>query len=79
MRIHFYGRLSDLLGRNIDLDVPKACSIAELRKQLAIDYPHAATVLAGRTRACIGDTVVPDSQIVGPGDDVEFFPPVSGG
>lgn len=79
MRIHFYGRLAEQLGRSIELDVEGDCSVAELRGRLAADYPHSAEALGRRVRACVGDTIVADSHVVRPGETVEFLPPVSGG
>ena len=79
MRIHFYGRLAEAFGRDVELEVPQSCSIAELRERLASEYPHGAQTLGGRVRACVGDSIVPDGHVVQPGDHVEFFPPVSGG
>jgi len=79
MKIHFYGRLAERLGRHVDLDIRGDCSIAELRDRLAADIPEAAGALDRRVRACVGDTIVADSHVVRPGETVEFLPPVSGG
>ncbi|HEX7929800.1 MAG TPA: MoaD/ThiS family protein [Sphingomicrobium sp.] len=79
MKIHFYGRLAESLGRDIEVEVPESCSIADLRERLAIEFPHAANALSNRARALVGDIVVAENYIVRPGDSVEFFPPVSGG
>ena len=79
MKIHFYGRLAESVGRDIEVDVPESCSVADLRELLATKFPHAANALGHRVRALVGDAVVADSHIVRPGDSVEFFPPVSGG
>lgn len=79
MKIHFYGRLAESLGRDIEVEAPNSCSIADLRQRLATEYPHAADALGHRARAFVGDIVVADSHIIRPGESVEFFPPVSGG
>jgi molybdopterin converting factor small subunit len=79
MKIHFYGRLADSLGRNIEVELPESCSVADLRERLANEHPQIANALGHRVRACVGDMIVPDSHIVRPCDSVEFFPPVSGG
>ena len=78
MKIHFYGRLAESVGREIEVDVPESCSVSELRALLATEYPRAANALGHRVRALVGDIVVADSHIVRSGDRVEFFPPVSG-
>ena len=79
MKIHFYGRLAESVGREIEVDVPESCSVSELRALLATEYPRAANALGHRVRALVGDIVVADRHIVRSGDSVEFFPPVSGG
>ena len=80
MKVRFYGRLADLLGEERDVQIDAPCSVAELRAQLAAECPEAADSLANeRVRACVGDTIVPDSRVVAPDDPVELLAPVSGG
>ena len=80
MKILFHGRLADVLGREMELPAETGCSIAELRERIAEHRPSAAgPILSQRIRACIGDTIVAEDHIVAPGEQVEFFPPVSGG
>lgn len=80
MKVHFYGRLADSLGPDIEVKFPHSCSIADVRQRLASEYPHAAETLENhRVRACIGDMIVPESHRVQPDETVEFLPPVSGG
>ena len=81
MRIGFFGRLGERIGREVDLDLPAdTCSVAALRLHLAQLFPVAAADLAsGSLRACVDETIVPDTHIVRPGQKVEFFPPLSGG
>lgn len=81
MKILFFGKLGDLVGREIDIDSPAdGCTVSELRKLLARRYPEAETDLARPSlRACVDDTVVGEQFRVGPGAQVEFFPPLSGG
>lgn len=79
MKIQFYGRLADALGRDIEVDVGEECSVAEIRERLTQTYPHAAGALAARVRACVDDNFVSDSHIVAAGATVEFLPVISGG
>lgn len=80
MQIRFYGRLGEMLGREIALDVPaEKATIAQLRELLADRFPDASTELLYRSRACVADVVVSDSQPFQRSDTVEFFPPLSGG
>lgn len=79
-KVLFHGRLADLLGRDLQVAAPRGCSIADLRSQIAAEYPHAADALRNsRVRACVGDSIVADSHYIAPSDQVEFLAPVSGG
>lgn len=79
-RIRFFGRLADALGPQIEMALSPDCSIADLRRQIAGDFPDGGPAIQSRrVRACVGDTVVAEDYRVGPGDEVEFIPPVSGG
>ncbi len=80
MKILFYGRLADLLGPEVDVDVPQGSSIAQVRERLAVERPGSAAALTGRrVLACVAGSVVRDDYVVGGRDQVEFLPPVSGG
>lgn len=81
MEVVFYGRLAELIGQQIDLDVPGGqCTIQDLKALIAREHPDASQHLLDRSvRGCVADEIVPDSFVVGDGQRVEFFPPVSGG
>lgn len=80
MRISFYGRLAEAIGREVELDTEQTCAVAEVRARLAELYPQAASDLASpRVRACVGDQMVPDSFVVAPGEAVDILAPLSGG
>ena len=80
MRISFYGRLAEAIGREVELDTAEACAVGEVRARLAERFPHAASDLVSpRVRACVGDRMVPDSFVVVPGDAVDILAPLSGG
>jgi len=57
---------------------PEDCSVADLRRLLAESHPQAAESLA-RSRALVAGALVRDDRQLGPDEDVEFLPPVSGG
>lgn len=71
MRILFFGRLADRFGRTLDHQAPGGCTVADLRRWLALDDPA--------VRACVGDTLVGDEFALAGNAEVEFWPPVSGG
>ncbi len=80
MIIRLYGRLADLLGEQVALELPAACSIGEVRAALAERNPEAeAEIRSPRARACVNDTIVGEDHLVGLADTVDFLPPVSGG
>lgn len=80
MKIRFYGRLAEIFGEQMEVETPENCTVAELRQRLAELSPgHAAVIGGARTRACVGDSLVSDSYVLGRADEVEFIPPVSGG
>jgi len=80
MIIRLFGRLADLLGRQVALELPAACSVGELRAALAERNPEAeAEIGSPRARACVEDTIVGADYLVGVADTVDFLPPVSGG
>ena len=77
--IRFYGRAGADLGRQIEHSIPDGgCTVAELRRSLARHHPEAGLLNSG-LRACVGDTIVDDDHEVRESDEVEFFPPLSGG
>jgi molybdopterin converting factor small subunit len=80
IKVGFFGRLADRIGREVELDFGDAGSVAELRTRLASLFPDAADELtAPSVRAFVGDAIVSDGHIIGAGDHVEFFPALSGG
>ena len=78
MKVLFYGRLADTIGRDIEIEASGACSVAELRRRVAARHPDAADAL-GRSRAVVASAMVGDEHVIAPADQVEFLPPVSGG
>jgi len=81
VKLLFFGRLADRLGREILISAPpEGYSIAELREIIAKEHPQAeADIRRSSVKACVGDAFVHDSFRVFEADIVEFFPPVSGG
>jgi molybdopterin synthase sulfur carrier subunit len=77
MRILFFGRLGETIGREIEVDLPAAgCTVAELRARLAEAHP---AVAAPSVRACLDREMVAETALVRPGQEVAFVPPLSGG
>lgn len=81
MRISFYGKLAELIARDLTLDeAGGAPSVGTVRRLLAERYPDARDALfAPSLRICVGDTLVGDDHPVRAGDSVDFLPVLSGG
>ena len=80
MKVLFYGRLAETIGRDLEIDAPPGCSVAELRDRLIAEHPEAEQPLRSRRAlACVGDALVRDTYLLKAGDRIEFLPPVSGG
>ena len=81
MNVRLYGRLADMLGKQVLLDLAQSsCSVGQLRAAIAERHPPAGPeIMSQRVRACVGDTLVGEDHLVTAGQTVEFFPPVSGG
>ena len=78
-RVLFFGRVADLIGRSLQVDLPDAgCTIAELRTRLAAS-PGADILLRPGVRASIDREIVGDDAVVRPGAEVAFFSVFSGG
>ena len=75
LRVLFFGRVADALGRERQVELPEAgCTIAQLRRLLAEDV-----LLQPGVRASVDKQVVTDEAIVRPGAEVAFFSVFSGG
>lgn len=79
--ILFFAQLREQLnstGVSIDLQAP--CSVAELLQRLVDEHPQWQAVFANsQVLAAINQTLVDTKALVSPGDEVAFFPPVTGG
>ena len=81
LQVELCGRLADLAGDVVDVEVPNAgISITDLRAALASAHPALADAMLGpNVRACVDEMLVDDTTTVRPGQVIAFFPPLSGG
>lgn len=81
MKVLFFGSLGDRIGREVEVDPPAEIrTVADLRRFLAGLHPEAGAALTNASvRACIGDAIVDDDHDVSGAEEVQFFPPLSGG
>lgn len=80
-RILFFGSLAERLGRQIEVELPaQGCTVAELR-QLVVQQDQAAgsALLEPGVRASADQAMVRDDDLVRPGQEISFFPILSGG
>jgi molybdopterin converting factor small subunit len=75
MRVLFFGRVADQLGRELQVELPEGgCTIAQLRRLIS-----AETLARPGVRASIDRQVVGDDAVVHGGAEVAFFSVFSGG
>lgn len=81
MRIKFFGKIGAAIGREVEIEIPgSTATVAGLRSLLADHYPDAADALTDHgLKACIADAIVDDNHPIAGVEQVEFFPPLSGG
>lgn len=80
LKIIFYGKLSERLGSEIEVEPPAGTdTVTQLRDVLAGMFPDVAGDLKERSRACIADSIVCEAHQLHGTETVEFLPPLSGG
>ncbi len=77
--VRLFAGLHDLVGhREVELELVDGATIADLREQLASQYPAVAPLMS--TLVCaVNEEYVPNEHRLSPGDQVALIPPVSGG
>jgi molybdopterin synthase sulfur carrier subunit len=81
VQLRFFASLREALGHGERLDLPGPCTVAELRDRLiARGGPHAAALARTRTlRAARNQQLCDEAVTLADGDELAFFPPVTGG
>jgi len=79
--ILFFAQLREQLGcEKLSLEITTPITVAKLRLELIRQYPHWAEFLnSGKLLFAINQTLAKASQQINTGDEVAFFPPVTGG
>lgn len=79
VKVRVFARARELAGADaVDVELASGASVADLRHQLASDYPPLAGLLA-RCAIAIDDEFAEDEAIVPAGAEIALLPPVSGG
>ena len=77
--ITFFATLKDIVGeRTIQIDVPEPATIDDVKQLLSQQYPDIAAALSVALSA-INQEYVFSGHPIQSGDEIAFFPPVSGG
>lgn len=81
IRILFFAALREQLGAELAHEVAGGATVADVRAALrARGEPWAALLDAARgTRAALNQALCDERAAVRPGDELAFFPPVTGG
>ena len=81
IRILFFAALREQLGPEVVHALPAGATVASVRAALrAQGEPWAALLDAARgTRAALNQALAGEDAAVQPGDELAFFPPVTGG
>jgi molybdopterin synthase sulfur carrier subunit len=81
IRIRYFASLREALGPGEELEVGDGLTLGALRGQLAARGGRHAEVLAGPrpVRCALNQTMADEAAAVKAGDEVAFFPPVTGG
>lgn len=79
--LRFFASLRESLGASAELQVQDGCTVAQARDQLiAQGEPQASALARGRAMRCaLNQTLCDESAVLKPGDELAFFPPVTGG
>lgn len=81
IRLRFFASLRESLGAQGDLELPEGSSVADARNQLiARGAPFDASLARHKAlRAALNQTLCEESAVLSDGDELAFFPPVTGG
>jgi molybdopterin converting factor subunit 1 len=79
MKVLFFARARDLAGvAAIEMSMPAASTVGDLRGRLTADYPRLAGLLPDCAIA-VDEEFADDDSEVSPGAEIAVLPPVSGG
>jgi molybdopterin synthase sulfur carrier subunit len=81
VQLKFFASLREKLGAGEALALPEASTVAAAREALrARGGPHADALAPGRAvRSALNQKMCAESTVLVDGDELAFFPPVTGG
>lgn len=81
IQVRYFASLREALGPQEVVEVQSNTTLGDLRDALiARGGPHATALARGRALRCaLNQSLAAESQALGEGAEVAFFPPVTGG
>jgi sulfur-carrier protein len=81
IQIRFFASLREALGAERSLSIAEGSTVAQVRAALVAQGEAEQTALAETrpVRAALNQTMVSADAVVKAGDELAFFPPVTGG
>ena len=81
VQLRFFASLREALGPQAELQLPQGATVADARRLLqARGAPFEAALAPGRAlRTALNQTVCEPAATLADGDELAFFPPVTGG
>ena len=79
MKVLFFGRPADVLGRSREIALPDDATVGGVRRALAESDPAAAVLLEPSIRASVDRQITDDRTVVTDSSEVCFFSAFSGG
>jgi molybdopterin synthase sulfur carrier subunit len=78
IKIRYFGQFRDITGHiEEEVETKDGVTVVELRDQIREKYPRIAA--KREVLVAVNSSFVPLDTVIGPDDEVAFFPPVSGG
>ena len=80
INLKYFASVREALGKDGETVTTQTNTVAALRAELIeIGEPYATALANPRVRAAVNHAMVAYEAAVGEGDEVAFFPPVTGG
>lgn len=77
--VQLFAGARDRIGRgSIEVELPEAADVAELRRRLVAEYPNLADVVP-RAMLAVDAEYAKDDACLSPMSEIALIPPVSGG
>jgi molybdopterin synthase sulfur carrier subunit len=80
INLKYFASVREALGKDSETITTQAATVAALRSELiAKGAPYASALSNPRLRAAVNHAMVDDTTTIADGNEVAFFPPVTGG